>query len=247
MSSWGKGQRLSWCPSLGPRENAEHMANPDEACEMHSGWTRCPPVYCNWHHYQGGHCLAKLQMCKRVHISWIISLASEQVHSRSVLFIYQQNYIFAVKHFIIIIIMVCSHGSAEWRGGGSAHILGGPLCSVWWCWMCLLPTRTAWGLPVRKSNSQLHSDVLSPSWTSLWMSCWGMIVLNAELKSMNSNLTYVSFLSRCVRAGWRAVAIWRKKGDLSLQELSNKCNKWAMCYVWYSCSRSIFFKPGPTG
>ncbi len=26
--------------------------------------------------------------------------------------------------------------------------------------------------------------------------------VNAELKSMNSNLTYVSVLSRCVRAGW---------------------------------------------
>ncbi len=30
-------------------------------------------------------------------------------------------------------------------------------------------------------------------------------MLNAELKSMNSNLTYVSVLSRCVRAGWRAM------------------------------------------
>ncbi len=32
-------------------------------------------------------------------------------------------------------------------------------------------------------------------------------MLNAELKSMNSNLTYMSILSRCVRAGWRAVAM----------------------------------------
>ncbi len=32
-------------------------------------------------------------------------------------------------------------------------------------------------------------------------------MLNAELKSMNSNLTYVSVLSRCVRAGWRAVVM----------------------------------------
>ncbi len=32
-------------------------------------------------------------------------------------------------------------------------------------------------------------------------------MLNAELKSMISNLTYVSVLSRCVRAGWRAVAM----------------------------------------
>ncbi len=32
-------------------------------------------------------------------------------------------------------------------------------------------------------------------------------MLNAELKSMNSILTYESFLSRCLRAGWRAVAL----------------------------------------
>ncbi len=32
-------------------------------------------------------------------------------------------------------------------------------------------------------------------------------MLNAKLKSMNSILTYESFLSRCVRAGWRAVAM----------------------------------------
>ncbi len=32
-------------------------------------------------------------------------------------------------------------------------------------------------------------------------------MFNAELKSMNSILTYKSFLSRCVRAGWRAVAM----------------------------------------
>ncbi len=32
-------------------------------------------------------------------------------------------------------------------------------------------------------------------------------VLNAELKSMSSILTYKPFLSRCVRAGWRAEAM----------------------------------------
>ncbi len=32
-------------------------------------------------------------------------------------------------------------------------------------------------------------------------------MLNAELKSMNSILTYESFLSRCVSAEWRAVAM----------------------------------------
>ena len=31
----------------------------------------------------------------------------------------------------------------------------------------LLPTQTACGLPVRKSSSQLHREVLSPSWSSL--------------------------------------------------------------------------------
>ena len=39
------------------------------------------------------------------------------------------------------------------------------------------------------------------------MSCWGTIVLNAELKSMNNILTYESLVSRCVRAEWRAVEI----------------------------------------
>ncbi len=42
-------------------------------------------------------------------------------------------------------------------------------------------------------------------------------MLNAELKSMNSNLTYVSVLSRCVRAGWRAVAMPSSVERLDLQ------------------------------
>ncbi len=41
-------------------------------------------------------------------------------------------------------------------------------------------------------------------------------MLNAELKSMNSNLTCVSFLSRCVRAGWRAVAMASSVEQLDL-------------------------------
>ncbi len=97
------------------------------------------------------------------------------------------------------------------RRGLSTHPWGAPVFSVM-VLDVLMPTRTAWGLPVRKSNNQLHREVLSPSWANLWVSCWGMIVLNAELKSMNSILTYESFLSRYVRAGWRAVAmvgLWR--------------------------------------
>jgi len=39
---------------------------------------------------------------------------------------------------------------------------------------------------VRKSSNQLDREVFSPSRSSLMTSCCGMIVLNAELKSMNS-------------------------------------------------------------
>ncbi len=94
---------------------------------------------------------------------------------------------------------------SEEEGAQHTSLGGGAVFSVM-VLDVLLPTRTAWGLLVRKSNSQLHSDVLSPSWTNLWMSCWGMIVLNAELKSMNSILTYKSFLSRVWGLGggqWR--------------------------------------------
>ncbi len=41
-------------------------------------------------------------------------------------------------------------------------------------------------------------------------------MLNAELKSMNSILTYESFSSRCVRAGWRAVAMASSVEQLDL-------------------------------
>ncbi len=41
-------------------------------------------------------------------------------------------------------------------------------------------------------------------------------MLNAELKSMNSILTYESFLCRCVRAGWTAVAMASSVKQLDL-------------------------------
>ena len=50
----------------------------------------------------------------------------------------------------------------------------------------LFPTLTVCGLLVRKSSSQLHSEVLMPILLSLSTRCWGMTVLNAELKSMNN-------------------------------------------------------------
>lgn len=70
----------------------------------------------------------------------------------------------------------------------------------------LLPTHTFCVLPVRKSSTQLQRrEVLSPKCPSFCVSCWGMIVLNAELKSRNSICRYEFFESRWVKAGWRVV------------------------------------------
>ncbi len=44
-------------------------------------------------------------------------------------------------------------------------------------------------LAVKKSRIQLQREVIRPSRFGLWMSCCGIIVLNAELKSMNIILT----------------------------------------------------------
>ncbi len=84
------------------------------------------------------------------------------------------------------------------RRGLSTHPWGAPVFSVM-VLDVLMPTRTAWGLPVRKSNSQLHREVLSPSWTNCewaaegWL-CW---MLNWSLWTASWH----------VRAGWRAVAM----------------------------------------
>ena len=53
----------------------------------------------------------------------------------------------------------------------------------------LLPTFTTWGRPVRNYRIQLQREVFSPRVLSLVMSFEGIIVLNAELLSMNSILT----------------------------------------------------------
>ncbi len=47
------------------------------------------------------------------------------------------------------------------RRGLSTHPWGAPVFSVM-VLDVLMPTRTAWGLPVRKSNSQLHREVVEP-------------------------------------------------------------------------------------
>ncbi len=127
----------------------------------------------------------------------LISVANETHHSRVIRKLNEK----------VRVVWRCAVVGQQSEEEGAQHTsLGGP-CVQCDGAGCFNADRTAWGLPVRKSNSQLHREVLSPSWTNLWVSCWGMIVLNAELKSMNSILTYESFLSRCVRAGWRAVAM----------------------------------------
>ncbi len=102
----------------------------------------------------------------------LISVADETHHSRVIRKFNEE----------VGVVWRCAVMGQQSEEEGAQHTsLGGP------CVQCdgavmvldvLLPTRTAWGLPVRKSNSQLHSDVLSPSWTNLWMSCWGMINVN---------------------------------------------------------------------
>ncbi len=124
---------------------------------------------------------------------------------------------------------------------------------------CVTATRTAWGLPVRKSNSPLHSDVLSPSWTNLWMSCWGMIVLNAELKSMNSNLTYVSCdydWSTEERVGklshfiCRILTLLKHKNTIICLQIFKKHAKLTYLFIWKTMLQSVIllwkctFRPG---
>ena len=71
----------------------------------------------------------------------------------------------------------------------------------------LLPNLTTWGWPVRKSRTQLQMEVFSPRVLSLVMSLEGTMVLNAELLSMNSILTYVLLLARWERVVWSAIEI----------------------------------------
>src|SRR4029434_7866887 len=68
------------------------------------------------------------------------------------------------------------------------------LLEVW------LPTRTVCVVSLRKSRIQLQREVLSPSWSSLQISCCGIMVLKAELKSMKSILTCECFFQ--VGEGW---------------------------------------------
>ena len=62
------------------------------------------------------------------------------------------------------------------------------------------PILTFCGLLLSKSSIHVHSELSRPRLLSLWVSLWGVTMLNAELKSTNSTLTYVLGWSRCVRA-----------------------------------------------
>ncbi len=84
-----------------------------------------------------------------------------------------------------------SRGSAEWRGGGSAHILGSP-CVQWDVLDVLLPTRNTWGLPIRKSNSKLDQFV-SELLREDSVECW------TEVYEQHSDI-WVFFVQMC--EGW---------------------------------------------
>lgn len=54
----------------------------------------------------------------------------------------------------------------------------------------IFPTCTVWGPSVRKTRILLQVEVLSLSRSSLPISCWAMMVLNAKIKSVNSILRW---------------------------------------------------------
>lgn len=76
---------------------------------------------------------------------------------------------------------------------------GAPVLKIMGWEVCVFILTTC-GLLVRKLRIQLHIDVLNQITDSFPISVCGMIVLNAELKSVNSILTYEFLFSRCERA-----------------------------------------------
>ncbi len=157
----------------------------------------------------------------------LISVANETHHSRVIRKLNEK----------VRVVWRCAVVGQQSEEEGAQHTsLGGPCVQ---CDGAGCVTADPYCLRSPGQEVQLHSDVLSPSWTSLWISCWGMIVLNAELKSMNSNLTYVSVLSRCVRAGWRAVAMASsvKRLDLSQKDM---CVSVCVCLHHWFVDSSLF-------
>ena len=87
----------------------------------------------------------------------------------------------------------------EYRRGLSMQPWGAPVLRVR-VDGAVLPICTAWCLPVRKLRIQSQKGQLSPRSLSLVTSFKGTMVLNAELESMNSILTYVSLCFRWEKA-----------------------------------------------
>ena len=71
----------------------------------------------------------------------------------------------------------------------------------------LSPIHIDCGLPVRKSRIQLQREVQRPRFCNFSIRIVGMMVLNAELQSMNSILIQVFVLSGWSKAVWRAIEI----------------------------------------
>lgn len=75
--------------------------------------------------------------------------------------------------------------------------------------LLLIQTDCLSGLSVKISRIQLQREVFRHRRLSFPIRCGGMIVLNADLKSLNSIHAYVFFLCRRVRARCAVVAMAR--------------------------------------
>lgn len=108
-------------------------------------------------------------------------------------------------HEEVGVVLWCAVMGQQGKEQGAEYAsMGAPVLSVMVLDVLLL-TQTACGLPLRNTSSQVHSELLRPKWSSFYINCCGFIMLNAELMSMNSILTYEFFLSRWVIVEWRAL------------------------------------------
>ncbi len=124
----------TWCCSLSPQS---HHWWSEEHAECALSWSQQQSPSSSPHSERDCcHCPPG-QAAHLAPVVCLISVADETHHSR------------VIRKF-----------NEEWRGGGSAHILGGPLCSVWWCWMCYYR-------PVLPEVSQSESPTASCTAT-----CW---------------------------------------------------------------------------
>ena len=112
----------------------------------------------------------------------------------------------------IVICYQSSYGRVISKFGGYAPVVC--QCSGWEWMMCGLPS-WRFGLLLRKSSIHMHSELSRPRLLTLR----GVTVLNAQLKSTNSTLTYVLGWSRCVRAVLTASSVHLLLEDFHLMLL----------------------------